>query len=346
MIIFALPDSLTLVSGQSAVRLESFLFTIQAMEAARSHLASDGVFSMYNYYREPWLLDRLAGTLVDVYGHAPCYYSGEQGESQVGTLSMLTVGLQGSTVHCDRLWSPAGDVIAPATDDRPFVYLKTPSIPSRYLVTLGLILLASAVAVRLAGGRLRPMRGYLDLFFMGAGFLLLETKSVVQFALLFGTTWFVNALVFAGILLTILAAIEVERRTRIRRPGLLFSLLFAGLLVAALVPASWLLDLATVPRFIAATALAFFPVFIANLVFAERFRDTADPTTAFGANLLGAMLGGVLEYLSLITGYRGLLVLAAILYALAWVFGARNLGRTTTDEWPETEALDPVAPAG
>ncbi|MDP9184843.1 MAG: spermidine synthase, partial [Actinomycetota bacterium] len=343
LIIFALPDSLTLVNGQSAVRLESFLFTLQAMQAARDHLTPDGVFSMYNFYREAWLLDRLAGTLEQVYGHAPCFYAGEQGLSQVGTMSMLTVGIDEASVHCDQTWAPSGEVVAPATDDRPFVYLRTPSIPSRYLVTLGLILLASAIAIRLAGGRFGAMRGYLDLFFMGAGFLLLETKSVVQFALLYGTTWFVNALVFAGILLTILAAIEVERRTRIRRPGLLFSLLFAGLLLAGLVPASWLLELATAPRFLAATALAFFPVFIANLVFAERFRDTVDPTTAFGANLLGAMLGGVLEYLSLITGYRGLLVLAALLYALAWVFGARRLGRVPSGQVAPTDTLDAVA---
>jgi hypothetical protein len=173
----------------------------------------------------------------------------------------------------------------------------------------------------------------------------LETKSVVQFALLFGTTWFVNALVFAGVLLTILAAIEVERRTRIRRPALLFSLLFVGLLVAGLVPASWLLELSTAPRFLAASALAFLPVFIANLVFAERFRDTVDPTTAFGANLLGAMLGGVLEYLSLITGYRGLLVIAAILYALAWIFGARKLGRTSDEQPASTDLQAAATPA-
>jgi hypothetical protein len=335
LIIFALPDSLTLVSGQSAVRLESFLFTKEAMQAAREHLNPGGAFSMYNFYREPWLLDRLAGGLQDVYGHAPCLDGGPEGASQVGGLSMLTVGLDQSDTVCATTWSPSGEVIAPATDDRPFVYLKTPSIPTRYLWTLGLILIVSAVSVRLAGGRFGAMRGYLDLFFMGAGFLLLETKSVVQFALLFGTTWFVNALVFAGILLTILAAIEVERRTRIKRPGLLFSLLFGGLLLAGLVPGSWLLSLATAPRFLAASALAFFPVFIANLVFAERFRDTADPTTAFGANLLGAMLGGVLEYVSLITGYRGLLVLAAILYILAWVFGARKIGQTVSDTEPE-----------
>ena len=86
-------------------------------------------------------------------------------------------------------------------------------------------------------------------------------------------------------------------------------------------------------------------MFIANLVFASRFRDTEDPTTAFGANLLGAMLGGVLEYMALITGYRGLLVLAALLYALAWVFGARKLGGEPTVILEAEPALDPVGPS-
>jgi SAM-dependent methyltransferase len=351
MIMLALPDSLTLVSGQGAVRLESFLFTEQAMQAAKDHLNPDGVFAMYNYYRETWLLDRFAGTLQDVYGHAPCLYNGPTAlDPVIGGLSMLVVGTEPSSVTCQgdktQVWQASGEVVAPATDDRPFPYLKTPSIPSRYLWTLGLILLVSAVAVRLAGGRFGAMRGYLDLFFMGAGFLLLETKSVVQFALLFGTTWFVNALVFAGVLITVLIAIEVEQRTGVRRRTLLYPLLFVGLLIAGLVPASWLLSLEVVPRFLIASTLAFFPVFIANLVFASRFRDTADPTTAFGANLLGAMLGGVLEYLSLITGYRGLLVVAALLYALAWVFGARKLGGEPAVV-PEAEpALDPVGPTG
>ena len=57
---FALPDSLTLVAGQSSLRLESYLFTKQAIEAARDHLNAGGVFAMYNYYREQWLVDRLA----------------------------------------------------------------------------------------------------------------------------------------------------------------------------------------------------------------------------------------------------------------------------------------------
>ena len=60
------------MSGASALRLESYLFTEQAMRAAREHLAPGGAFAMYNYYREQWLVDRLAGTLEQAFGHAPC----------------------------------------------------------------------------------------------------------------------------------------------------------------------------------------------------------------------------------------------------------------------------------
>ena len=77
------------------------------------------------------------------------------------------------------------------------------------------------------------------------------------------------------------------------------------------------------PRLAAAVTLAFFPIFVANLVFASRFRDTERSTAAFGANLLGAMVGGLLEYVSLLTGYRSLLVLVAGLYGLAFLLRPR-----------------------
>ena len=173
------------------------------------------------------------------------------------------------------------------------------------------------------------MTPYLDLLCMGAAFLLLETKSVVQFALLFGTTWFVNALVFGGVLVSVLLAVALSKRMRIRRTGLLYLALFCALAVNWLVPGRALLDLPFVPRLVVAVALAFTPIFLANLVFAERFRDTATATAAFGANLIGAMLGGLAEYLSLIVGYRHLLLVAAALYAAAFVLRPR---RATCDE--------------
>ena len=91
-----------------------------------------------------------------------------------------------------------------------------------------------------------------------------------------------------------------------------------------------------------ATLIAFTPIFIANVVFAQRFKDTSSSTTAFGANLLGAMVGGVLEYASLAVGYRALVIGAAALYALAYLTGRRYLEGPTPAE--PTTAGDP-APA-
>ena len=328
LILFALPDSLTLVGGQSALRLESYLFTREAFEAVRARLKPGGVFAMYNFYRERWLVDRLAGTLRAVFGASPCLDT--YGVEDISAFSVMAVGLKGQGVSCAQTWSPAATVVEPATDDHPFPYLRERMLPLRYAVTLLLVVVVSIVAVRLGAGPLRSMAGYVDLFFMGAAFLLLETMNVVRFALLFGTTWFVNALVFAGILCAVLLAVTVERRVRIGRPGLLYALLFASLGVALLVPSSALLSLPFMPRFVAASALAFAPIFVANLVFARRFRDTSVPTAAFGANLLGAMIGGTLEYISLVTGHRALLLICAVLYGLAWLAGHRHFRAATT----------------
>lgn len=340
LILFALPDSLTLVSGQGGLRLESYLFTTEAMRTVRDHLRPDGAFSMYNYYRSD-VFERYAATLTRVFGHAPCIDRGELGAT-TRSQSVLTIGLEAQTVSCDTPWVERGVPPEPATDDHPFPYLRGRSIPSGYLVALALVLLASLATVRVGSGRpMREMRPYVDLFFMGAAFLLLETKNVVQFALLFGTTWFVNSLVFAGILLAVLGAIEVARRFRLPDRRLLYGLLATSLVVAWMVRPDALLGLAPIPRFAAAVAFAFAPVFLANLIFAQRFRDVGVSTVAFGANLLGAMLGGVLEYGAIVVGYRNLLILVAALYALAFVTGRRHLGARPADDGRDAPAAAP-----
>jgi len=143
--------------------------------------------------------------------------------------------------------------------------------------------------------------------------------------LLFGTTWFVNALVFAGVLLSVLAAVAVSRRVTFRSPVRLYLVLLASLVVAYFVRPSTLLDLDPLPRFFVAIVIAFFPIFTANLVFTQRFKDVGESTTAFGANLLGAMVGGLIEYSALVVGYRSLLIIVAVLYGLAFFFGRAHL---------------------
>ena len=104
-------------------------------------------------------------------------------------------------------------------------------------------------------------------------------------------------------------------------PTILFPLLFAAVALSWFVEPSALLGLDPAWRFIASIGVYFSPIFLANLVFAQRFAATEDSTAAFGANLLGAMVGGVVEYAALVTGYQALAVLVAVFYAAAWLTG-------------------------
>jgi SAM-dependent methyltransferase len=322
LVLYAIPDSLTVLAGQSSLRLESYLLTREAMQEVRDHLKPNGVISMYHYYL-PVVVDRYADALTGVFGDPPCL------ELTTGTgprpRTVLTASIRSDDLVCDRRWERPAELPAPVTDDHPFAYLVGHGIPGFYVVTLLAILLGSVAAVRLAAGPFGQMRPYLDLFFMGAAFLLLETSNVVRFALLFGTTWFVNALVFAGILISVYLAIEVARRVRFRRPVLLYAPLLAALILAWAVPPESLLGLGFAARFAAAVLLGFTPVFIANLVFADRFRDVGSSGVAFGTNLLGAIVGGVLEYGALVIGYRALLIVVAALYGLALLQGRSHL---------------------
>ncbi|PZS28980.1 MAG: spermidine synthase, partial [Pseudonocardiales bacterium] len=347
LIIFALPDSLTLVSGASSLRLESYLFTKQSMQAARAHLVPGGAFSMYNFYRQQWLVDRLAGTLDDVFGHPPCLYEAPN----AAALAVMTAGLTSADQACTDTWARPAATPPPASDDRPFLYLEHNTVPKLYRTALLLIILASMLAIGFvlimnaaAGGRggmsrlrtqARGMWSYRDLFLLGAAFLLMETKSVTGFALLFGTTWIVNSLVFAGVLLAVLAAVEVTNRVKTPPLPLMYAVLIGGLALSWLIPAGWLLSLEVIPRALLAIAISFLPIFAANIIFAKRFAATANAPLAFGTNLLGAIVGGCLEYLSLVFGYRALLLLAAALYVSAYLVMPR--GRKSAQHEAEPE---------
>jgi SAM-dependent methyltransferase len=327
LIVYALTDSLTLVSQTAGVRLESFLFTEESMAEARDHLAPEGLFAMYNLYREPWLVTKLDAMLGNVFG-------GHRLTRLIGPSEAILAA--GPAVDALAGGSPPGDVVdrvpqvgspdpQPATDDWPFLYLRTGAVAPYYLAGLALMLLIALVAVLgAARATATPIRRFSPHFFvLGIAFLLLETKSLVSFSLLFGTTWIVNALAFFAILASVLLAIVVNLRLRPRDPAPFYAGLFIALAVAFLVPADALLIDPAEVRYALAATIAFAPVFFANLIFTYSFRDTASADMSFASNLLGAMVGGCLEYVALVTGFRSLLLLVGGLYLVALLLARR-----------------------
>ncbi|MGH2499757.1 MAG: hypothetical protein ACRDF0_06695, partial [Candidatus Limnocylindria bacterium] len=228
----------------------------------------------------------------------------------------------------------------PATDDWPFLYLREANVAPHYLAALAIVLVGAVLAV---GGAARAARTPIaslspHFFALGAAFLLLETRSLATFGLLFGTTWAVNALVFAAILVSVLLAIAVDARVRGLDARILYLGLFGSLAVAYLLPPAALLFEPAALRYATAAAIAFAPVFFANLVFSHSFRDSRAADIAFASNLLGAMVGGVAEYAALVTGHQALLLIVAALYGGAYLLGLRERRAAATSVVRESDA--------
>lgn len=345
LVIFALPDSLTLTSGFASVRLESFLLTTDALESARDHLSDDGMLVMYNYYREDWLVRKLAGMLNHAFGEPPYVTTyGAWGRAAVfmegPRLKDLPTNLNTPYIEKEGLSAEGRGLPLPvvgmgrlagdpqqtlATDDWPFVYMPVPTIPLVYLGALSAVLIAALAFLLLVVPRATLLRFDWLFFFLGSAFMLLETRSLVTFALLFGTTWVVNSLVFFAILSSVLLSILFNARVKLKRIWPLYVALFVILLVNYFLPSHVLLGISDpIIRYTLASLLTFTPIFLANIVFSHSFRDSQSADVAFASNLLGAMVGGCLEYLALAFGYQNLLVPVIGFYLIAFVLQRRR----------------------
>ena len=366
LIIFALVDSLVLHSSVSNIRLESYLFTSEAMADVRRSLKPDGLFVMYNYFRQVWIVSRLAKTLGGVFGRPPVVLTlpyrerltaGQRSEG-------FTVLLEGARAQAvERAFEEHGSYfvesgVAPspsspngfrpasekthtrfgparvelpadlrvASDAWPFLYLRNPMIPDLSMRGIAVIGLVSLGMLWLFGWRTRGGHSAglnAAMLLLGAGFMLLETKAVVHMALIFGSTWIVNTVVFSAMLVMILAANYwvLRRKAGSLRPYYL--VLLATLALNVAVPLDSFLGLPVLVQGVAGGVLVFSPILCAGVIFARLFEKAAKPEQALAWNTAGAILGGLAETGSLLIGFQWILAVAALIYLASWAFGAR-----------------------
>ncbi len=315
-IVFGLLDSHTLLSSLSSVRLDSFVYTEESFRAARDHLNKDGVIAVTFLAVEPWIEQRLALILADVFGGDRVYiYRGELGTTFVaGAVDSAAASANGLVP-----WHPGPSVEGSPipTDDWPYLYLRSMRIPAVYWQALALIAVASlAIMARSFPEMLRPDWHF---WFLGAAFLLIEFKSITELALLFGTTWLVNAIAISGVLLMILFANLVVLRTKRISLPIAFGLLILSTASIYFFPIQSLNQLGFLPRLLAGGGLLSLPLFFSGLIFAESLRRAGEISRPLASNLSGAMLGGMLEYGSLVWGIKSLYLMAIGLYLLAWL---------------------------
>jgi hypothetical protein len=321
MIVYGLLDSHTLLGHGSNVRLDSFVYTVEAFREARARLADGGTLSLAFSVLSPELGRKIFLMLQEAFDGEPpvCVKALYDGAvvflQRKGRPVELPAGLFDGTGFADvtALYADPNLQADPSTDDWPFFYMPRRVYPLSYVVVVGLILLLSLGLVR-PFFRARAQSGQRGFFLLGAGFMLVEAKGISELGLTFGNTWGVIGVVIAAILLMAFLANWVVSWLRLRSLVLPYVLLLASLLVGLLVMRGGGF-MPTTPGRLLAVAVLTCPLFFSGMAFSTLLRSSDDVSGAMAANLMGAMCGGLLEYNAMYFGFLSLYWVALAIYA-------------------------------
>ncbi len=330
VIVFGTLDSHTQLAGMGSLRLDNYVYTREAFQAAADHLVPGGTLIVYHFSLDPFIAAKIRQMIEDAFGHSPAMIY-----DSIPSFFNVTFVAGATNDAAPSLAAVPSEVNAPVetpVDDWPYLYLRHRTVPRHYLQTLFGILAIALAAIAAAAWKPLMRDEGLDgmMFFMGVGFLLVETKSVTEMSLLFGSTWVVNVLVFSSILVVILLANLLVIKRPPRETGGLFVGLFAALVIAYLVPVRDLLWLGTVGKWLASGVMVALPIFFAAIIFAAQFRHRVNASRALAFNIMGAVVGGVLEYSSMVFGIKALYLVAALAYLGAWLFTRRGMAPGAT----------------
>jgi hypothetical protein len=310
VIVFGFLDSQGLSSYGNNLRLDGYIYTVESFRRAFNALAPDGWMSLSFAAPREWLARKLVAMVSEATGVRPIVY---QAGSQLIVLAPRG-GIPDRVPNLPpfelvNLFGP--DAPPRATDDWPYLYLQQRAVPSDYVTVIATMLVLSVAGVVALRGR-QIGADDAHFFFLGLGFLLLQAKSIGDCSLYFGATWFVTTVVITGVLMMVLAANLLA--IRLKRASLAWYVpLLASLLVLTFMPRDTVLGWTYGQRLAWALLVVPLPIFFAGLIFSTTFRNAAVPSAVFGANLIGATVGGFAEYLGMAIGTHALwwIVIAA-----------------------------------
>jgi SAM-dependent methyltransferase len=330
LILFGLLDSHAQFSDYSNMRIDNFVYTEEAFREARDRLTPNGIIFVKFSVERPWLKERFSEMLEQVFGHPPLVFKADSEYTTGGTcfvisnsnyLNQVLTSDPGLAAFIQSHSVPVNeDRVPPTTDDWPYLYQRDRRIPRTYF-SVSLLVVFIAVIFYLRSRSMETGKKQFPLFFfgMGAGFLLLETQIVSRLALFFGTVWQVNGIVISAVLASLLLANVIVERTSSVRVRWVWITLLVALAVAYWFPFD---RIHAPPQLVGALAIGIFsaPVLFAGILFSSEFRRASAPSSVLHANMLGAVVGGLLENLSLLYGLRALLLVAILIYGMSGLF--------------------------
>jgi spermidine synthase len=336
LIVFGTLDSMTRLSALSNVRLDNYVYTLNCIRKARSLLKQNGGIVMYFMSQTSYIDQKLRAILAEAFGQTPMiieeyfglfnriYLAGPAFDTQINKERML--------VSADDNYSFMDARNIP-TDDWPYLYLSDRKISTFYLTLIGIIILITILSISLSSGHMRKsifagVNIDIQMFLFGFAFLLIETSYITKMSLVWGATWITSAVVFTSILLMILlSTINAQLRPLPMKISAVFLIL--ALICAYFFPFEILLSQIFIIKLISSIIIVGTPIFFAGMCFALLFKQRKRADLAFGWNLIGAVMGGLAEYLTMITGFKALLLIAIATYLLSYIFRSSEVNGDT-----------------
>lgn len=339
MVLFSHLDSISSIGQGGSVRVDNYVYTTESFKQALKLLKPDGVMVISFCTKKDWFKDRIFMTLKEASGYTPLMVNDLRSNWLIpNTFFALGKSVQDKTLDVPNLDTKAFSVVKDynpqnvhvLTDDWPYLYVTPEAIDFPYMVVVAEIILISLFAGRkVVFGKSTP-RDW-QLFFMGGAFLLLELQSISRLSLLFGSTWLTSAIVINAVLLMIWCSNLLVMKSSAwlsSRVNLLYIGLFVTLLASWLIPVGQLIggDSGFL-NYALVTFVTSLPMFMAGLIFSTSFSTSESARRSLAFNLLGAVFGALLEYLSTYIGVSALVTVAGMLYLCSWMFYRKS---TTT----------------
>lgn len=345
VIAYSALDSHSLLSHASSLRLDSYVYTVESFRDARARLKPGGVICMAFDSTAPELLAKIRLMMEKAFdGKSPAciqvkdascaFLQTKEGDIKLPPELFSDRNYEDVSAQMSKLSAEGIDV---STDDWPFFYMYRRVYPFSYMAMFGMVALLTGLLAFTFGSAKQAHVSISNWSFalLGAGFMLVETKAITELSLAFSNTWYVVGIVIAAIMIMAFFANWTVSKLNIRNSVLPFILLLVSLGIGYYVAQSGWLPNSGTDKILQIIVLTM-PLFFSGMAFSILFGRANDVASAMAMNLLGAMLGGMLEYNAMYFGYKALYLIALGIYAVAFLFSLAGTKKT------EESASQPV----
>lgn len=337
LILYSVLDSHSNLSGKGGIRLDSFVYTAESFQEAKTKLNPNGFLVLSFAISTQELGVKIYKMLQNAFnGKDPIVLTGSSNginEFNKGIyIFVISENLdQFTKINKTKFYktnifqkSINSEKIDISTDDWPFFYMIKKVYPVSYVSVIFLIFLISYYFMKNINNL--NLRNFSPTcFFLGAGFMLVETKGITEAAKIFGGTWIVISIIILLILtMAFFANLLIAKKIKIAERTIYF-LILVSIIVSYMASnfgiENYSLNLARILSPIFLTL----PIFFSGLAFSNELKKLNSPSIALSSNILGALFGGLLEYNSMYFGFKFLYLFALVIYFLSFLFAKKKI---------------------